>query len=128
MHGYQIIQELTERSGGTWTPSAGSIYPALQLLADEGLIAADESGGKKVFHLTDAGHAAATDAADQPAPWEASAPQWPGRDMNKAYLEEAGKLMGAVFRLGKGGVEQTKAATEILRDARKRLYAILAED
>ena len=55
MHGYQIIQELKQRSGGVWTPSAGSIYPTLQLLADEGLVIAEETSGKKVFSLTEAG-------------------------------------------------------------------------
>jgi DNA-binding PadR family transcriptional regulator len=49
MHGYQIIQELGERSGGAWTPSPGSIYPALQLLQDEGRLSAAESEGKRVF-------------------------------------------------------------------------------
>ena len=49
MHGYQIIQELATRSDGAWTPSAGSVYPTLQLLADEGLVIAEESAGKKVL-------------------------------------------------------------------------------
>ena len=55
MHGYQIIREIDERSGGTWKPSAGSVYPTLQLLADEGLISAEESNGRKTYSLTDAG-------------------------------------------------------------------------
>src|SRR4030088_2746910 len=38
MHGYQVIQELSERSGGMWRPSPGSVYPTLQLLEDEGLV------------------------------------------------------------------------------------------
>lgn len=126
MHGYQVIQELTERSGGAWTPSAGSVYPALQLLADEGLVVAEETAGKKVFRLTDAGLQAAAELADQPAPWEESTPQWPGQN---AYHESIGKLMRAVFQVGKAGsVDQVKAATEVLNDARKRLYAILSED
>ena len=55
MHGYQIIREIEERSGGSWKPSAGSVYPTLQLLADEGLISAEESNGRKIYSLTDAG-------------------------------------------------------------------------
>lgn len=126
MHGYQIIQELSERSGGAWSPSAGSVYPALQLLADEGLVRSDDSNGKKVFSLTDAGHAAAHEAAQQPAPWDEAAALWPGRN---GYHETVGKLMGAVFQVGKSGTsEQVKAAVEVLNDARKRLYAILGED
>src|SRR3954451_22147487 len=55
MHGYQIIREIEERSGRSWKPSAGSVYPTLQLLADEGLITAEESNGRKPYSLTDAG-------------------------------------------------------------------------
>src|ERR671937_281618 len=54
-NGYQIIQELAERSGGMWRPSPGSIYPALQQLEDEGLIRAEQTGGRKAYKLTDAG-------------------------------------------------------------------------
>ena len=55
MHGYEMIQELEERTGGRWTPSAGSIYPTLQLLEDEGLVTAEEVDGRKVYSLTDSG-------------------------------------------------------------------------
>ena len=73
MHGYQMIQELSARSGGAWSPSAGSVYPTLQLLADEGLVTAEETAGKKVFSLTEAGIAAVAETADQPAPWDEAA-------------------------------------------------------
>lgn len=126
MHGYQIIQQLTERSAGAWTPSAGSVYPALQLLADEGLVISEEDAGKKVFRLTDAGMAAASALADRPAPWADAAHQWHGHD---GYRDAIGKLMRAVFEVGKGGdQEQMKQAADILNDARKRLYGILAND
>ena len=59
MHGYQIIHEISTRSGGAWKPSPGSVYPALQLLADEGLVASKESAGKRTYSLTDAGRAVA---------------------------------------------------------------------
>jgi DNA-binding PadR family transcriptional regulator len=55
MHGYEMIQEIEERTGGAWSPSAGSIYPTLQLLEDEGLIEGTESDGKRRFTLTDSG-------------------------------------------------------------------------
>ena len=48
MHGYEMIQELEERTGGRWTPSAGSIYPTLQLLEDEGLVTPDDDDRRKV--------------------------------------------------------------------------------
>ena len=76
MHGYQLIQEIARRSDGVWRPSAGSVYPALALLEDEGLVrpqvAPDDEGGKKVFVLTDAGRAYVTEHADELAdPWDA---------------------------------------------------------
>ena len=56
MHGYQIIQELAERTGGVWQPSPGSVYPTLQQLADEDLVReASSESGKRVYELTDAG-------------------------------------------------------------------------
>ena len=59
MHGYQVIQVISERSGGNWTPSPGSVYPTLQQLEDEGLIeAAASESGRRVFALTDDGRAA----------------------------------------------------------------------
>ena len=126
MHGYQIIQELSSRSGGAWNPSAGSIYPALQLLADEGLVTAEETAGKRVFSLTDAGRAAVAETADQAAPWEEAAQG----DSGVSGLREAGgRLVPAVFQIGKAGsADQIAAAIDVLNEARKKLYAILAED
>lgn len=66
MHGYEMIQEIAERSGGAWKPSPGSVYPTLQLLEDEGLIASETEGGKKLFSLTEAGREAAEAAPRRP--------------------------------------------------------------
>ena len=57
-HGYEIIKELEERSGGRYTPSAGAIYPTLTMLEDLGYaVATPEEGGKKVYAITEAGRA-----------------------------------------------------------------------
>jgi DNA-binding PadR family transcriptional regulator len=56
-HGYQLMKELEERSGGLYRASAGSVYPTLQLLEDEGLIVAELRDGRRIFSLTDAGRA-----------------------------------------------------------------------
>jgi DNA-binding PadR family transcriptional regulator len=126
MHGYQIIQELSERSGGAWSPSAGSVYPTLQLLADEGLIASEEAGGKKVYSLTESGMAAVAETADEPAPWEEAAQDGSAKG---GYREAATRLAQPVMQIGSSGSpEQVAAAIEVLNDARKKLYAILAED
>ena len=125
MHGYQIIQELSTRSGGAWSPSAGSVYPTLQLLADEGLVTAEETAGKKVFSLTEAGTGVVADMAEQAAPWDEAA----ASGTAPGYREAAGKLMQAIWQIGTtGSADQTAAAIEVLTDARKKLYSILAED
>ena len=128
MHGYQIIQELSQRSGGAWSPSAGSVYPTLALLADEGLIEATETAGKKVFSLTDAGTAAVADLAEEPAPWDVAAAS---SDVNGLFgLRDAGgRLAAAVMQVGKSGDKAHIDATiDILKSARKQVYALLAED
>jgi DNA-binding PadR family transcriptional regulator len=126
MHGYQIIQELSERTEGAWSPSAGSVYPTLQMLADEDLITAEETAGKKVYSLTETGRATVAEMADQPAPWEEPKPSGVG---NSAYRDAAGRLMQAVWQIGtSGSAEQTDTAVEVITEARKKLYAILAED
>jgi DNA-binding PadR family transcriptional regulator len=125
MHGYQIIQELSARSGGAWSPSAGSVYPTLQLLADEGLIISEETGGKKVFSLTEAGTARVAETADQPAPWDEAA----SADTGGGLREQMPKIGAAIWQIAMSGdADKIARANEILTDARKKLYAILAED
>lgn len=128
MHGYQIIQELKQRSGGVWTPSAGSIYPTLQLLADEGLVSAEEASGKKVFSLTEAGRTAVGELADEPAPWDVAAAIG---DCNGLFgLRDAGgRLAAAVMQVGRSGDRaKIEQAAAILDAARKQVYALLAKD
>ena len=126
MHGYQIISEIAERSGGSWKPSAGSVYPTLQLLADEGLITAEEADGRKTYSLTEAGRAEAEASADRTAPWQSSGP----RDFGGGALPKAGiELAQAAAQIQRSGTpEQVKQAVEVLDDARRRLYSILAQD
>jgi DNA-binding PadR family transcriptional regulator len=125
MHGYEMIQELEERTGGRWTPSAGSIYPTLQLVEDEGLVTAEEVEGRKVYSLTDAGKEAAPDRTEGGRPWEQGDEDSPRFEARKEMF----KLMGAAKQLARADDEEqlTKAA-EILKDARRKLYGILAEE
>src|SRR4051794_41372321 len=69
MHGYEMIQELEERTDGVWRPSPGAVYPALQLLEDQGLVTADAEAGKRLFSLTDTGREEAAKAGDR-KPWD----------------------------------------------------------
>jgi DNA-binding PadR family transcriptional regulator len=125
MHGYQIIQELTERTGGVWRPSPGSVYPTLQQLEDEELVreSAPESG-KRVYELTDAGR---EQAASSPAPWSAVAGE--NEDALVALHDLAHQVIAATRQVAHAGSEaQLAAAQAILRDARRSLYRILSED
>jgi DNA-binding PadR family transcriptional regulator len=127
MHGYQIIHEIERRSGGSWKPSPGSVYPTLQLLTDEGLLTAEESGGRKVYALTDAGREEAAEHTERTSPWET-----PGkRDAaSMSALPKAGiELAQAAAQVGRSGnKEQIAEAVTVLEDARRALYAILAKN
>src|SRR5437763_6906557 len=126
-NGYQIMQEVEERSGGVWRPSPGSVYPALSQLEDEGLIRSEESEGRKLFVLTDAGRALMEERdASKPAPWE----QMSGDVSDEAYA--LGQLVREVYfafvQVSRAGSEEQIAkAKEVLADARRRLYLILAD-
>lgn len=125
MHGYEMIQELEERTGGRWRPSAGSIYPTLQLLEDEGLVKAEDADGKRVFSLTDAGTHAVKDAADRKRPWEEGDQDSPRHQLRA----EAQRLRGALMQVGQAGEDkQVEEALKVLTETRKRLYAILGSD
>lgn len=126
MHGYQIIREIEERTEGSWKPSAGSVYPTLQLLADEGLITAEELRGRKTYSLTETGRAAA-DASESPAPWESAGQR--SEHKNLTALPKAGMdLASAAAQVGRtGSPEQIEQAVAVLDDARRKLYAILAD-
>lgn len=126
MHGYQIIQELSKRSEGAWSPSAGSVYPTLQLLTDEGLLTAVEADGKKVYSLTDVGTEEVAKMADEPAPWEPTTET--GTDV-ASVRRAAGKMMQALMQVGRNGTaKQLEAAIVVLDETRKKLYTIIAED
>jgi len=127
MHGYQIIQQIEERSGGSWKPSPGSVYPTLQLLADEGLIIATEEGGRKTYSLTPEGKAVADASSDRSAPWEATG----ARESERlSALPKAGfDLAQAAAQVGRSGSsEQVKEAVAVLDEARRKLYSILAQN
>ena len=126
MHGYQIMQQLEERSGGMWRPSPGSIYPTLQLLEDQGLVKSEEVEGRRVFSLTDEGKTEADAVVERGAPWATSesGPEGARFKMRGAMIQ----LIAAVKQVGMAGSqEQIDKTLEILAEARKRVYGLLAE-
>jgi DNA-binding PadR family transcriptional regulator len=127
MHGYDLIRDLEERSGGAWRPSPGSIYPTLQLLEDEGLVTSEERDGKRVYTITDAGRVEVQERRERgrSEPWEFG-PLGGGF----AHPPDSGfQLAAAAMQVARTGSEaqRTKAA-DILAEARKKIYALLAED
>jgi DNA-binding PadR family transcriptional regulator len=126
-NGYQIMQEVQERSEDVWRPSPGSVYPALQQLEDEGLIRSQEDEGRKVFAITDAGSKLVAERpADSPAPWEEMS-----GDVSP-QIHELGKLMREVAFaftqvMRTGSDSQIGAARKVLAGTRGDLYRILAD-
>ena len=130
VNGYQVIQQITERSGGAWRPSPGSVYPTIQQLEDEGLIEADDERGRRTFRLTTEGEeyvAANPDELDSVwAPFEARREQ---QSSEFAGLKpEIGQVMGAVWQILTTGTDkQRRDAVEILVETRRKLYGLLAD-
>jgi DNA-binding PadR family transcriptional regulator len=127
-NGYQIMQELESRSGGVWRPSPGSVYPALQLLADEGLVKSEARDGGNVFELTDAGKAHVEENRERfGSPWQQAGAGVPDS------VRELGGLMAqvgiAVRQVMRAGNEaQVAAAAQVLTETRRSLYRVLADD
>ncbi|HEY7735501.1 MAG TPA: PadR family transcriptional regulator [Candidatus Limnocylindrales bacterium] len=125
MHGYQVIQELEARSGGRWRPSAGSVYPTLQQLEDEGLVRSEEVDGRRTYTLTDEGRrvAVATPVGRRPAF---------DRDIHHEAIDlrkMALQLVGAAIQVSRmGSPEARQQARDILVDSRRRMYRLLADD
>jgi DNA-binding PadR family transcriptional regulator len=126
-NGYQIMSEIEERSGGAWRPSPGAVYPALQQLADEGLIEAEESaGGRRTFRLTEDGR---RQVAENPtmarAAWESMTSDEPGE--LPGLFAQAARLASSIVQMAHAGTpEQIHAAEELLEQTRRRMYQLLA--
>lgn len=126
INGYQLIQQIHERSQGAWKPSPGSVYPTIAWLQDEGLVE-DAPAGRKTLQLTDAGRSYVTDHAEEIATmwqsFEADVPE------DEADLRQViGQTVGAIVQVASTGTPDQRAkAVEILADTRRRLYGLLAE-
>jgi DNA-binding PadR family transcriptional regulator len=127
-NGYQIMQELEERSRGLWRPSPGSVYPALQQLEDEGLVRSEEAGTGRVYQLTDQGRTYVNEhRSETEAPWD-----WAKSDGDEELFELFNQIRhigGALWQIANSGQpEQLTRARKVLSDARRALYNILSED
>lgn len=128
MHGYELIQQIREKSEDVWRPSPGSIYPALSQLEDEGLVIIEKVAGRKTAKLTESGTAYIEEnRADLGDPWQEVKDGVGDQTLDLRGL--VGQLMGAVAQVAAVGTPaQAAKAAEVLTEARKALYRILAED
>ena len=125
-HGYEIIRRLEEGSGGMWRPSAGSVYPTLQMLEEQGLLSSHEDNGKRVYELTDSGRTEAESGAgaERDFPWENEE----GVTGYRALRSAVSQLVLATRQVQVAGEpELVERAAAIVKEARQKLYQLLAE-
>ena len=128
-HGYQLIQEMSDRSGGAWAPSPGSIYPILQRLSEAGVVEAEDvEDGRRIFRLTAVGQVAAERLAQRgDAPWVTVGAS--ESDEAKELRVLTGQLGAAVTQVAQVATpDQLVRAAAIVAESRRKLYALLAED
>jgi DNA-binding PadR family transcriptional regulator len=127
-NGYQLMQEIEQRSGGVWRPSPGSVYPALSQLEDEGLVRVEERDGRRTYVLTDDGRAYVDERRDGlVAPWE---------EMSESVDDDVASLFDELRQVGMaaaqishiGTQKQIADARAALAGVRRALYTLLAQD
>jgi DNA-binding PadR family transcriptional regulator len=126
-NGYGLMQEIEERSGGTWRPSPGSVYPALSQLEDEGLVTMAESDGRKDFSLTEAGKAWVEENREGVgSPWDTTGRGAP-KELGSLRKSTQALAMAARQLAHTGTPNQLEEARKVVDEARRRLYGILAQ-
>ncbi|NUP68023.1 MAG: PadR family transcriptional regulator [Nonomuraea sp.] len=126
-NGYQMIQDIEERSRGVWRPSPGSVYPALQQLEDEGLVSSDESGGSRAYRLTGPGREQAARHLEGEAPWDGVARTVPA-DRHELRLLWASLNEAFAHLTRTGSDRQVAEAKKLIRRTRGSVFRILSED
>jgi|SRR5579884_145309 len=123
-HGYEIIRAIEERRGVR--PSAGSVYPTLQMLEDGGFVTAEQVDGKRVYTITESGRALLAERAVEADEREDDEDEIP--DARQLLRQSAVKLAAAVMN-ARGSDDATLGKIRAVLDrARKEIYAILASD
>lgn len=124
MHGYQIMQAMSDRTGGAWHPSPGAIYPTIAQLEDEGLVTTKEEGGRRLVTLTDEGR---TYLEERSARLGDPFADFAGAADRPDLRDPMHQLVAAVRQIEVGGnATQLGAASQVLAQARRSLYLILA--
>jgi DNA-binding PadR family transcriptional regulator len=144
IHGYGIMHQLFETSGGRWRPSAGSVYPTLQVLEDEGLVTREEKEGRRVFSLTEKGLAAAAKADARGPLWDtttsgdgnAAGSGRSGAGQDVATATPSAEIRDAMYQLSAAAAQAAQLGSPgtraqvrtVLTEARKAIYRLLAEE
>ena len=127
INGYQVIQQIAERTDGVWKPSPGSVYPTIAQLQDEGLVE-DAPTGRKAIQLTDEGRAYVEEHPEEMAAVWAPFAEEVDDDEAVNFKQVIGQTVGAIVQVATTGTpDQREKAIEILGDTRRRLYGLLAE-
>lgn len=126
-NGYGLMQEVEERSGGSWRPSPGSVYPALSQLEDEGLVVMKETEGRKEFELTEAGKSWVDENRDGVTPFDSEGRGMP-KELGSLRKSTQSLAMAARQLAMTGNPEQLDEARKAIDEARRKVYGILARD
>jgi len=130
LNGYQVIQQIAERSGGAWRPSPGSVYPTISQLEDEGLVVSDHERGR-TLQLTPEGEAYVAEHPEElAAVWTSfdTEPVEDGPDLS-VLKSEVGQLVSAAWQIITSGTDQQrKDAMAVLIETRRKLYGLLADE
>jgi DNA-binding PadR family transcriptional regulator len=118
MHGYEIITTLEAKTHGMWRPSAGAVYPTLQMLQEQELVSSKERSGKRVFALTESGRKQARELTDKPA-WDDERIAKLRTFANRLGVLETIRLMRSIALIGTE--KDIAAAEQILRKANEKL-------
>ena len=131
-HGYQLIKDLEERSGGLYRASAGAVYPNLQQLEDEGMVSSESKEGKRVYTLTEAGRAELEREKDRVSQIWNRAEGWgawsPGSGPEAGMIATTGAMLlkaalAALKRSG-GDAESAVRIRDILDRARREIESL----
>ncbi len=132
-HGYDVIRELEQRSAGLYTPSAGAVYPMLQLLEDMGAVTSEQRDGRKIYTMTDEGRRMLQERRDVVDDIAARVRDWMRRE-GGSELQQAMREMGELMALlGKesgclvSSPEKLRAVREVIARAREELQAVLRD-
>ncbi len=128
-HGYELMKRLEERSGGLYRASAGTVYPVLQQLDDEGLVEVRADGGKKVYEITEAGQEELRSQEERVERIWRRAKKWEewGCRMGPDTIEVGsaiGRLTKTALVVASASEEKAEKVLEVLRRSRAEIDAL----